>query len=66
MEASCYDQEFGPIKFKGKKKNGVPREIYMELGNTGEIQDQDAKLLNITTIVPFRLIKGLIIKEIND
>ena len=30
VEASYYDQEFSLIKFKGKKKNGTPREIYME------------------------------------
>ena len=65
IEVSCYDQDFGPIKFKGKKKNGAPKEIYMELKDTGEIQDQVAKLLKTTTIVPFRLIKGLIIEEID-
>ena len=27
VEASYYDQEFGPIKFKDKK-DGTPREIY--------------------------------------
>ena len=39
VEASYYDQGFGPIKFKGKKKNKAPREIYMEVRDTGEIQD---------------------------
>ena len=39
IEASYYDQEFGLIKFKGKKKNRTPREIYMESRDTGEIQD---------------------------
>ena len=29
VEASYYDKEFGPIKFKGKKKDGAPRKIYM-------------------------------------
>ena len=48
-----YDQEFGPIKFKGKKKDGAPREIYMESRDTGEIQDQAAKLLKTTIILPF-------------
>ena len=66
VEANYYDQDFGPIKFKGKKKNGTPIEIYMELRDTSEIQDQAAKLLKTTSIVPFRLIKGLIIKEIDD
>ena len=66
MEANYYDQEFSPIKFKGKKKNGTLREIYMETRDTGDIQDQDAKLLKTTAILPFKPIKGLIIKEIND
>ena len=66
VEANYYDQEFGSIKFKGKKKGGIPREIYMESRDTGEIQDQDAKLLKITIIVPFRLITGSIIGEIDD
>ena len=66
VEASYYDQEFDPIKFKGKKKNGAPKEIYMESRDIGEIQDQAAKLLKTTTIVPFRSIRGSIIEEIND
>ena len=28
IEASYYDQEFGPIKFKDKQKDGAPRNIY--------------------------------------
>ena len=39
VEASYYDQEFGPIKFIGKKKDGDPREIYMEPRDTDDIQD---------------------------
>ena len=66
MDASYYDQEFCPIKFKGKKKNGTPTEIYMESRDISDIQDQAAKLLKKTAIMPFRPIKGLIIKEIND
>ena len=66
VEASYYDQDFGPIKFKGKKKNGAQREIHMESRDRGEILDQDAKLLMTTTIMPFRSIKGLIIEEIDD
>ena len=62
MEANYYDQEFDPIKFKGKKKNGAPKEIYMESRDGGEIQDQVAKLLKMTTIVSFRPI----IEKIND
>ena len=66
VEASYYDQDFGPIKFRGKNKNGTPREIYMESRDTGDIQDQAAKLLKTIAIMPFRPIKGLIIEEIDD
>ena len=66
VEASYYDQEFGPIKFKGKKKNGTPREIYMESRDTGDIQDEAVKLLKTNAIMPYRPIKGLVIKEIDD
>ena len=66
MEAIYYDQEFGIIKFKGKKKNGTPREIYIKSKDTSDIQDQAAKLLKTTIIMPFGLIKGPIIEEIND
>ena len=66
MDASYYDQEFGAIKFKGKKKNRTLREIYMELRVTGNIQDQAAKLHKTTAIVPFKLIKGLVIEENDD
>ena len=38
MEASYYDQEFGPIKFKSKKNNGALRELYVELRDTGDIK----------------------------
>ena len=61
VEASYYDQEFGPIKFKDKKKDGALREIYMVSRDVGEIQDQATKLLKTTTIMPFRPIKGSII-----
>ena len=45
VEANYYDQEFGPIKFKGKKNDGAPNEIYMESRDTGDIQDQATKFL---------------------
>ena len=35
IEVSYYYQEVGPIKFKGKKNNDTPREIYMESRDTG-------------------------------
>ena len=66
VESNYYDQDFDPIKFKGKKKNSALREIYMESGDAGEIQGQAAKLLKTTIIVPFRPIKGPIIEVIND
>ena len=66
VEARYYDTEFGLIKFKGKKKDEAPREIYMESRDTDEIQDQDAKLLKTNIIMPFKLIKGPIIEEIDD
>ena len=66
IEASYYDQEFGSIIFKVKKNDRAPRKIYMESRDTDEIQDQAAKLLKITTIVPFRPIKESIIEEIDD
>ena len=66
VEASYYDQEFGLIKFKFKKKNGAPREIYMESRDTYGIQYQAAKILKTTIIMPFMPIKGSIIEEIND
>ena len=66
IEASYYNQEFGPIKFKGKKKDGAPRKIYMEIRDVGEIQDKATKILKITAIMIFRSINGSIIEEIND
>ena len=66
VKANYYDQDFGPIKFKGKKNDEVLSEIYMESRDTGEIQDQVAKLSKKTTIVPFMPIKGTIIEEIDD
>ena len=66
VEVDYYDQEFGQIKFKGKKKDGALREIYMKSRDTSEIQDQASKLLKIITIVSFRLINGPVIEEIDD
>ena len=62
VEASYYDQEFGLINFKCKKKDEAPRKIYMELRDADEIQDQATKLLKIPVVVLFRSIKVLIIK----
>ena len=30
VEARYYDQEFGPIKFTSRRKDGVPRKSYMD------------------------------------
>ena len=38
----------------------------MESRDIGESKDQEAKLIKITTIVPFRLIKSTIIEDINE
>ena len=37
IEANYYDQEFSLIKFKGKKKDGALREIYIDSRDTSEI-----------------------------
>ena len=66
VKASYYDQEFGPTKFKGKKKDRALRKVCLESRDAGEIQDQATKLIKITIIVPFKLINGPIIEEIND
>ena len=38
----------------------------MESRDTGDIQDQAAKILKTTSIVPFRPLKGLVIEDIVD
>ena len=58
VETGYYDQAFGLIKFKGKKKDGAIREIYMKSRDIAEIQDQATKLLKTITIVPFKSING--------
>ena len=45
MEAMYYDQEFGPIKFTGKRKDGVPRKANMDSKGFVDIQKEAAKLL---------------------
>ena len=66
VEARYYDQEFGSIKFTSKRKNGVPRKTYMDSKGSMEIQKETAKLLKVTTIVPYRPMSSPIIKEIDD
>ena len=66
VEAKYYDQEFGPIKFTSRRKDGVPRKAYMDSNGYVEIQKEAAKLLKVTTIVPYRPMSVPIIEEIND
>ena len=61
-----YDQEFGTIKFTNRRKDGVLRKAYMDSKGSVEIQKKAAKLLKVTTIVPYRPVSGPIIKEIDD
>ena len=66
MEANYYDQELGPIKFINKRKDEIPRKAYMDLKGSVEIRKKAAKLLKVTIIMPYRLMRGPIIKEIDD
>lgn len=45
VEASYYDQDFGPIKLKGCRNDGTPKKIYMESKSAGEIQDKASSLI---------------------
>ena len=66
MEVRYYDQEFGPIKFTSRRKYGVPRKAYIDSKRFMEIQKEATKLLKVTIIVPYRLMSGPIIEEIDD
>ena len=66
VEARCYDQEFGPIKFTSRRKDKVLRKSYTDSNGFMESQNEESKLLKVTTIVPYRLMSGPIIKEISD
>ena len=75
VEAMYYDQEFGPIKFIGKRKDGVPRKAYMDPKGFMEIQNEAAKLprkaymdskVFVTIIMPYRPMSGPIIEVIDD
>ena len=37
MESRYYDQEFGPIKFPRRRKDGVPRKAYINSNDFVEI-----------------------------
>ena len=66
VEARYYDQEFGPIKFTSRRKDGIPRKAYMDSKGSMEIRNEAAKILKVTTIMPYRLMSGPIIEEIDD
>ena len=66
METRYCDQEFDPIKFTSRSKDGIPRKAYMDSKGSMEIQKEVAKLIKVTIIVPYRSVSSLIIKEIDD
>ena len=66
MEARYYDQEFGPIKFTSRRKDGIPRKAYIDSKSYVEIRKEAAKLLKVTTIVPYMPMSDPIIKKINE
>ena len=53
-------------KFTSKRKDGVLRKAYMDLKGSMEIQKEAAKLLKVTTIMPYKSMGGIIIEEIDD
>ena len=66
VEARYYDQEFGPIKFTGRRKDGVPRKAYIDLQGFMKIRKEAVKLLKVTIIMPYRSMGGPIIEEFDD
>ena len=66
VDARYYDHKFNPIKFTGRRKDRVPRKEYMDSKGSMEIQKEAAKLLKVTTIMPYRPMSSPIIKEIDD
>ena len=66
VEARYYDNEFCLIMFTSKRKDGVPRKAYIDIKRTVEIQNEAAKILKVATIVPYKLMSGPIIEEIDD
>ena len=66
VEARYYDKKFGPIMFTSRRKDGIPRKSYMDSKGFVEIRKEAAKLLKVTTIVPYKLMSGPIIEEIDD
>ena len=66
VETNYYDQEFDPIKFTSGRKDRIPRKAYMELKGSVEIQKEATKILKVSTIVPYKMMGGPIIEEIDD
>ena len=66
VEASYYDQEFCPIKFTSRRKDGILRKAYMDSKDSVEIRKEVEKLLKVTTIMPYKPMSGPIIEEIDD
>ena len=66
VEARYYDNEFGSIKFTSRRKDVVPRKACIDTKGLVEIQKEAAKLLKVTTIVPYKPTSGPIIEEINN
>ena len=66
MESRYYDQEFGPIKFSSRRKYEILRKAYMDSKGFVKIRKEVAKLLKVTTIMPYKPMSGPIIKEIDD
>ena len=66
METRYYDQQFSLIKFTSRRKDGIPRKAYMDSKVFMEIRKGAAKLLKVTTIMPYRPMSDPFIKEIDD
>ena len=65
MEAKYCDQEFSSIKFTRRRKYGSQGK-HTWTQRILEIQKEEAKLLKVTTIVPYKPMSGPIIEEIDD
>ena len=66
MDARYYDQEFSPINFASRRRDGILRKACMDSKVFVEIRKEAAKLLKVTIIMPYRPMSGLIIEEIDD
>ena len=66
VKAKYYDQEFSSVKFTSRRKDEVLRKTYMDSKGSMEIQKEAAKLLKVTTIMPYRPTSGPIIEEFDN